>query len=69
MDTGRNGKSLGDIVQRVRFKGLLPGSRLRNELITSLCIGNESGCKIISGNGAIKDEGGHLVLENNFFHF
>ena len=41
VDIGRNGKLLGDIVQRVRFKGLLPGSRLRNELITSLCIGKK----------------------------
>ena len=41
VDIGTNGKSLGDIVQGVRFKGLFPGSGLRNELITSLCIGKK----------------------------
>ena len=89
VDIGRNGKLLGDIVQGVRFKGLFPGSRLRNELITRLCIGknfknermdfscdtgslqssgNEICYQIINGK-CVKDEGGHLVLENKFFHF
>ena len=67
------GESLSDIVQGVRLKGILPGSRVGDELLSSLC--EDKHYTVVQNvvvnmlkeieNHVIS----HLVIENEFLHF